>query len=155
MKVNSAYLLDPGQAWWLKCDHANTHSGQLAALCRDFRTRGALEVVERTTSRPGVTEFVFRQHEPFPPEISLAVGDVLHALRSALDSLVYGIVLSERGELSESEERACQFPIAATPTMFDKFITERKVRDRIYSEPLRKALSRAQPFYWREFTRLN
>ena len=109
-------------SWWAKLRHAADHHERLVALCDDFRSRKPFEVVEKETPDPRVTMFVFWQYEPIPNDISLAVGDVLHCLRSALDSLVYGIVEGEVGAPTEQQERACQFPIEATPVGFDNFI---------------------------------
>jgi len=127
-------------SWWAKLRHAADHHERLVALCDDFRSRKPFEVVEKETPDPSVTMFVFWQYEPIPNDISLTVGDVLHCLRSALDSLVYGIVEGEVGAPTEQQERACQFPIEATPVGFDNFIGGHGVRAKLYSHPLRAAL---------------
>jgi hypothetical protein len=48
-------------------------------------------VIPQSTDTSGRTEYRLRIHKPMPVEISTTVGDVLHNLRSALDSLAHEI----------------------------------------------------------------
>jgi hypothetical protein len=82
----------------------------------------ALQVVPPPTDTPGRTEYRLHIHKPVPPEISTAIGDILHNLRSALDSLAYEIALRGRDRpMTKKQERACVFPVRETPERFDEF----------------------------------
>ena len=107
-----------------------------------FRASEPYTVVPRPTDIPGRTEYRLHIHKPMPPEISTTIGDILHKLRSALDSLAHEIAL--RGldrPLTAKEERACVFPVRDTPEQFDQFFNEVFGRERI---PIRAALYGAQ-----------
>jgi hypothetical protein len=52
--------------------------------------------------------------------------------------------------LTESEERACQFPIESDPAKFDKTFSTNKQWGLLTSHRVRFALRTAQPFYHQE-----
>jgi hypothetical protein len=60
---------------------------------------------------------VVRFKRPIPPEWSITVGDIIHNLRSALDYLVFQLVILETGAAPTSIGN--QFPIAHTESTFD------------------------------------
>ena len=102
--------LDRTSAWWAKADRAHNHLRSLDQLVAKFRASEPYTVVPRPTDIPGRTEYRLHIHKPMPPEISTTIGDILHNLRSALDSLAHEIAL--RGldrPLTAKEERACVF----------------------------------------------
>jgi hypothetical protein len=51
-----------------------------------------------------------------PPDLGTAVGDVVHNLRSALDSIVYDLSVSAHPTLTEAQKRSIGFPIALEET---------------------------------------
>jgi hypothetical protein len=117
--------LDRTSAWWAKADRAHNHLRSLDQLVAKFRASEPYMVVPRPTDIPGRTEYRLHIHNPMPPEISTTIGDILHNLRSALDSLAYEIAL--RGvdrPLTAKEERACVFPVRDTPEQFEQFFNE-------------------------------
>jgi len=61
-------------------------------VCAGYRSTNPLEVRPEPTDVPGETAYRLRQSAPIPVAISLIVGDLVHCLRSSLDSLVSGIV---------------------------------------------------------------
>lgn len=104
--------LDRTSAWWAKADRAQHHLGSLDRLMAEFRASEPYTVVPRPTDLPGRTEYRLHVHRPMPPEISTTIGDILHNLRSALDSLAYEI--ARRGlnrHMTTEEEQACAFAI--------------------------------------------
>jgi hypothetical protein len=130
--------LDRTSAWWAKADRAHNHLRSLDQLVAKFRASEPYTVVPRPTDIPGRTEYRLHIHNPMPPEISTTIGDILHNLRSALDSLAYEIAL--RGvdrPLTAKEERACVFPVKDTPEQFEQFFNEVFGRERI---PIRASL---------------
>jgi len=83
---------EPETAWWAKHRHAKDHLERLRGVCAGYRSTNPLEVRPEPTDVPGETAYRLRQSAPIPVAISLIVGDLVHCLRSSLDSLVSGIV---------------------------------------------------------------
>jgi hypothetical protein len=82
---------------------------------RDFFNRKPYEVAKDEESEPDRTLFwVTLRAEP-PTDISLAAGDALHNMRSALDHMVYEIS-SKR----ETDPRDTSFPLLAEEENWDK-----------------------------------
>jgi hypothetical protein len=145
--------LDRASAWWAKDDRAQNHLRSLDRLVAEFRASEPYTVVPQPTDTPGRTEYRLHIHTPTPPEISTTIGDVLHNLRSALDSLAYEIAL--RGldrPITTKEERACVFPVTETPEQFDQFFDEAfthertRIRAALYGDRARAAFRSVQPF---------
>ena len=145
--------LDRASAWWAKADRAQIHLRSLDRLVAEFRASEPYTVVAQPTDTPGRTEYRLHIHKSTPPEISTTIGDILHNLRSALDSLAYEIAL--RGldrPMTTEEERACVFPVTETPERFDQFFDETskhehtRIRAALYGDRARAALRSVQPF---------
>jgi hypothetical protein len=49
--------------------------------------------------------------------------------------------------MSEDEEKACQFPVSASPDKFDDFFDRHGTRTKITTNKVRSALRTGQPFY--------
>jgi len=63
-----------------------------------------------------------------PDDFSLIIGDCLHNLRSALDSLVYALAIAEKGDpLPEAVAKRVQFPITEDPKAFKD--AKRRIKD--------------------------
>jgi hypothetical protein len=82
----------PTTAWWAKHQHAQDHAMRLRDVCAQYKSTNPLEVIPESTDVPGETAYRLRQSTPIPLAISLIVGDLVHCLRSSLDSLVFGVV---------------------------------------------------------------
>jgi hypothetical protein len=145
--------LDRTAAWWAKADRAHTHLLSLDRLAAEFRASEPYTVIPQPTDTPSRTEFRLHIHKPMPVEISTTIGDILHNLRSALDSLAYEIAL--RGPdrpMTSKEERACVFPVTETPERFDQFFDEAskheptRIRSALYGDRARAAFRSVQPF---------
>jgi hypothetical protein len=145
--------LERTSAWWAKADRAQDHLRSLDRLVAEFRASGPYTVDPQPTDIPGRTEYRLHVHKPMPVEIGTTIGDILHNLRSALDSLAYDIAL--RGldrPLTPEEERACVFPVTATPERFDQFFDETskhertRIRSALYGDRARAAFRSVQPF---------
>ena len=134
-------------AWWAKHQHAQTHRERLRVACAQYQSTSPLEVRAEPTEVPGQTAYRLFQSTPIPVAISLIVGDLVHCLRSSLDSLVFGMVRHRLGgDMAEEEERACQFPICSSPKDFTKFVARPQIT-RIMDDRVRFALHGVQPFY--------
>jgi hypothetical protein len=146
--VNHAWY-DPETAWWAKHGHAKDHLERLRGVCAAYQSTNPLEVRAESTDVPGQTAYRLHQLTPIPVAISLIVGDLVHCLRSSLDSLVFGIVGDSLGrDMTHAEERDCQFPICSSPKDFNKFFNTS--RTKIMGDHVRLALHGVQPFYWLE-----
>jgi hypothetical protein len=121
MTYDSSWL-DRTSAWWAKADRAQHHLRLLDRLVAEFRASEPYTVVPRPTDTPGRTEYRLHIYKPVPPEISTTIGDILHNLRSALDSLAYEMALRGRDRpMTKKQERGCVFPVRETPERFDEF----------------------------------
>jgi hypothetical protein len=144
--------LDRTSAWWAKADRAHHHLRSLGRQVEEFRASKPYTVVPQATDTPGRTEYRLRVDQPMPVEISTTVGDVLHNLRSALDSLAYEV--ARRGlnrPMTIEEQAACAFPVRATPESFDRFFDETstsprtRLRSALYRGQARAAFRSVQP----------
>jgi hypothetical protein len=145
--------LDHTSAWWAKADRAQHHLRLLDRLVAEFRASEPYRVVPRPTDTPGRTEYRLHIHKPVPPEISTTIGDILHNLRSALDSLAYEMALRGRDRpMTKKQERACVFPVRETPERFDEFFDQDskhegdRIRAALYGDRARAAFRSVQPF---------
>jgi hypothetical protein len=145
--------LDRTAAWWAKADRAQHHLRLLDRLVAEFRSSEPYRVVPRPTDTPGRTEYRLHIHKPVPPEISTTIGDILHNLRSALDSLAYEMALRSRDRpMTKKQERACVFPVRETPERFDEFFDRSskregdRIRAALYGDRARAAFRSVQPF---------
>jgi hypothetical protein len=145
-------LLDADTSWWAKFNHASHHLARLRRVCDDYRAKRPFYVLAETTEEPDEVQYRLHYELAIPKDVPLIIGDVLHNLRSALDSLVLGLV--ERGEarrLTDEEQLACQFPICPDPDSFKNFFDNFKaMRTRLMPPKLRDAFHGVQPFYWTE-----
>lgn len=61
---------------------------------------------------------------PPPIEWSLAAGDALHNMRSALDCLAFALSVKHSGSMTEAEERRVFFPICNTAGEFERLLAD-------------------------------
>jgi hypothetical protein len=144
-------LMDPELSWWAKIGQAERHCERLTELYNRYRVAEPFHVEAEPTGEADRVAYRLRLTEPMPLEIPLIVGDLLHNLRSALDSLVYEMTTRAAGRrLKPEEERACQFPIAPDPATFEDFFTRNGIRNWITPHYLRDVIRSVQPFRWLE-----
>jgi hypothetical protein len=140
---------DEGSSWWAKANRAQEHLRSLRQQVDDYRESEAVTVVPEPTGVPDRVAYRLRKHRPVPVAISTTIGDVLHNLRSALDNLAYEVARRSLGRaMNESQERACEFPVCATPKAFDRFFESKSKPERavVYGQTARAALRLVQPF---------
>lgn len=78
---------------FLKMERAARHVSEMMRLVNDYWSTVPVELAKEVQPT-GAVGLRFRIHRTAPREISLAFGDVLHNLRSALDHLVWQLVLA-------------------------------------------------------------
>ena len=148
-------LLDADTSWWAKFNHAGRHLARLRQVSDDYRAKRPFYVEAEPTDRPDVVQYRLHHEIAIPKDMPLIVGDILHNLRSALDSLVLGLIEHAEGRrLDEEEQRACQFPIYPDPMGFEGFFNQstfKALRAHLMPEKLRVAMRMVQPFFWDEY----
>ncbi len=142
--------------WEVKLRRAQTHRAQFDSQVADFLSTDPI-TIERIES-PDSTDVEHRPtlHRLPPGELSTTLGDFLHNLSSALDSVAFALARHSKGsDLTDDEEQATSFPICESPDRLDRFFGQKprpnkweKLRGTLYAEPARKAFIVAQPYRW-------
>jgi hypothetical protein len=115
-----------------------------------FEDSEAYAVFRENTERPNVVAFRFKVLRQPPVQLLTAIGDAIHNMRSALDSVAYELARQHfNGAMTEDQKRAVQFPICETGDKFDKFLNRKDQRD-LYGAQDKAAMRCAQPFALRE-----
>jgi hypothetical protein len=104
--------------------------------------------VERVPgAAPNEVGFRLRVHKPVPADVITIVGDVVHNMRSAVDSVAFELARRHVGQtLTTKQERAASFPIKKLATAFEDFFEGDRDRRTMYGPTERKAMRCAQPF---------
>ncbi|WP_410660934.1 hypothetical protein [Amycolatopsis sp. lyj-112] len=137
--------LRPTTSWNAKLARASEHVESLRALVRQYRESGPYEVRPEATDTPGRLAYRLSVWRPQPISISTTVGDIVHNLRGALESLAFELALrSQGGTLTDSQGQASTFPICETPEKFDSFFTGKRAD--LFDGSARAVLRDAQPF---------
>jgi hypothetical protein len=150
-------MFDDHAAWWAKIRRAHIHLKTLATLVDEFEASQPYSLTPEPGERPNEVAYRLSIRREAPAEISTVIGDVLHNLRSALDSLAYGLAVQSKGELTEEEEAVISFPWKRSPMEYDRFFgigvstknrdDARLVRGGIYGQEARDAMRAVQPFF--------
>jgi hypothetical protein len=140
---------DGERPWWAKLRRAGAHIDALSSAIRDFERSGPWEVVEERDEQPNVVAFRLQIYQEPPSDLSTLVGDAVHNIRSALDSVAYGLAERHLGALSGKQEQATSFPIHEDEAAFRKWSRSKSsgitVVD-LYGEQGIVALESVQPF---------
>lgn len=94
-----------------KLDWSEKHLNALSAEIRTFLEGDAYTLPTQFDEADKSTTVIFKESEPLPESWGLALGDVIHNARSALDHLVYQLVLLAGGVHHDAH----QFPILDKP----------------------------------------
>jgi hypothetical protein len=144
--VIEPWITDPDAAWWAKLRRANTHRETLNKLVQEFEACRPYTLTPEPGEEPNEMPYRLRIRREAPAEISTVIGDVLHNLRSALDSLAYKLAAQSKGQaLTKQEERLTSFPWCQHPSEYDGLM-----RVSLYAPEAQKAMRVMQPFYWAE-----
>lgn len=135
---------DQRSSWWAKANRAKEHIDSLRHQVSMFQAGEPYSLTPEPTEKPGRLAYRLRFHTPIPVAISTTVGDVLHNLRSALESLAFEAArISHGGTLTPAQERDSKFPICKSPADFDKFVRSKR---ELYDDRSFKAFRSVQPF---------
>jgi hypothetical protein len=137
---------EPTAAWWAKLERANKHIKEIYSMVNDFEESNAYSVCRESTDKPNVVAFRFKILREIPVQLLTAIGDAVHNMRSALDSVAFELARQNlQGSMTEKQEQAAQFPIYQTGGELDEFFERRNQRD-LYGEQDKKAIRCVQPF---------
>ena len=102
----------------LKLERASHHLNSLDAKVPEWRKRKTHYYDSRFDRESGKQFVYIRFTEPVPAEFRLIIGDCLHNLRSALDNLVYDLVIAYHGDLPPPQfVEYSEFPIFGPKAM--------------------------------------
>ena len=76
-----------------KIERANKHIQDLESALKTFAEGDAYKVGSQYDAKAGILSIVFADVRDLPPEVSIVVGEALYQQRSALDHLVWQLVL--------------------------------------------------------------
>jgi hypothetical protein len=111
----------------LKLDRAVQHLERLEAEVRRWLGGHPYFVVSKFDPERGEHSVWIRPEGEPPAELGLIIGDCLHNLRSALDSLVYDLAtVYQEGLLSDRAAKKSEFPLYIDPDLFEEY-RERKI----------------------------
>jgi hypothetical protein len=115
---------------------------QVALIAGEGFCRTELQVDRH--KRNGIRRMVARitHVEEFPPSYTIAIGDIAHSLRAALDNLAFAVV-----KPAAEKERLVYFPICETSTKF-KGVAPRMLPGA--SKRVSAAFERLQPYHRRK-----
>lgn len=129
-----------------KIGRADRHYAVAARLVRWFaRNKCSVDRVENSAT--GQIDVIARLAQP-PEIISLVLGDASHNTRSALDHLVYQLVLSNPERPNTVPNKDTMFPICDTAEGYRKQIERGRLRG--VTEEAAKLIDSFQPYHFRE-----
>lgn len=141
---------DPTAAWWAKLERANKHITEIHSMMKAFEESEAYTVRREGSDKPNVVAFRFKIVRPVPVQLLTAIGDAVHNMRSALDSVAFELARQHlQGSLTEKQEKAVEFPIYQTRSELEDFFERRNQRG-LYGEHDKEAIGCVQPFAMRE-----
>lgn len=137
--------LDPQASWNAKLERAQEHLQALRTQVNEYRASEPYTVKPELTDVPQRLAYRLHIWRPQPIKISTIVGDILHNLRAALESVAFELARrSLNGVLTPDQEGLSTFPIKKTSTEFNKFFKGR--REGLYSDQSREIFHAFQPF---------
>src|SRR5215204_3286604 len=80
---------------WLKIERANEHINSLRSDVQRFVTSSPLKVRQSYDTNRGELVLPFAEVPELPPRLSILVGEVLYQVRSALDHMIWQLIVAE------------------------------------------------------------
>jgi hypothetical protein len=138
---------DGEAAWWAKLRRARAHISDVRQRVSDFEATHPWSVEDFAGEAPNERGYRLLVSAPVPADLVTVLGDAIHNLRSAMDSVAYELAVRHVGTiLTDDQERATEFPITKDPEEFEAFFTKNRFRPGLYGEAERAALRCVQPF---------
>jgi hypothetical protein len=139
----------PSRPWNVKIARAREHIETLGAAVASYAEQDPYEITYEQTESPYERRVRRVERLRAPERIGAVVGDVVHNLRSALDSVAYELARRDYGgEWGRIQKRAPQFPICRTGDEFLKFFSG--PRGALYTPQSLKAMRAVQSFWGSE-----
>jgi len=137
--------MDQDSSWWAKANRAKEHIDSLRRQVDEYRASAPYSLTSEPTEKPDRLAYRLRFSKQVPVRITTTVGDVLHNLRAALESLAFEVARrGQGGTLTAKQEKESTFPICKSPEEFDAFFKGKK--GLLYDRRARAALRSVQPF---------
>lgn len=134
-----------------KIHRANKHFNELKEAIEAFQASKPYRIVADKRSKPGYELYKIFFNQPIPDEWGGIVGDVIHNLRSSLDTLATALVIAN-GRTGKDIIQNTYFPIGASKEVFE----QKLVKDlRGASPEARRMVERLKPYkggteaFWR------
>jgi hypothetical protein len=141
---------DPTAAWWAKLERANRHITEIHSMMSAFEESVAYRVGREGTDKPNAVAFRFEILRQVPAQLLTAIGDAVHNMRSALDSVAFELARQNlKGSMTGKQEKSVEFPIYQTGSELDEFFERKNQRD-LYGSHDKEAIRCVQPFAMRE-----
>lgn len=94
-----------------RSERAKEQFRELDGEVRAFRDSEPYKIIPEYDSESGTILYRLGSIEPVPIRVSHIAGEVIHALRSTLDHLVYQLLLAANPSATDEQKRLIQFPI--------------------------------------------
>ena len=139
--------MDQDSSWWAKANRANEHIDSLRRQVDEYRASAPYSLTPEPTEKPDRLAYRLRFSKPVPVAVSTTVGDILHNLRAALESLAFEVARrGQGGTLTAKQEKESTLPICETPEALDAFFAGRDRKGLLYDRRARAAFRSVQPF---------
>jgi hypothetical protein len=99
-----------------KVDRAKEHIGDLEAVIQEFFQTGPYKITVKDNPETDRREWIVDEVADLPARLALITGDAVHNLRSALDHLIWQLVIANGGE---PDEMRTEFPVWRDKTKFE------------------------------------
>jgi hypothetical protein len=136
---------NPNMPRMAKLQRADVHIDRLAEL--SAKIDPATYWMDFETGDGDETHLRITEAMPIPVEVSTVLGDAVHNLRSALDTVAYELArMSNGGTLTPEQEELTAFPVRESPEDYDTFFGGR--RKALFDTKAEKALRSVAPGCW-------
>ena len=140
---------DSEAPWWAKLRRAYRHIEEVRARVTQLDDSG-WSVEREPGEAPSETTYRLRVHRPIPADLTTAVGDAVHNMRSSLDCVTYALARRHLGrDLTEKEEEQTKFPIRKSRLEFDAYF-KHEVRGAMFGQHERAGMCSVKPFAFSE-----
>jgi hypothetical protein len=99
-----------------KVDRAKEHIGDLESAIRRFFESDPYKILIKDNPQSGQREWVVTDVAELPTSLALITGDAVHNLKSALDHLIWQLVIADGGK---PDEMRTEFPIWGSEAKFE------------------------------------